>query len=190
MVYRRIELDACLGIASVVDYLTGSGGLQGLEPKRKQTDGIPDPPDKHYSAQDWVGTLKYQGLSLGHVQVGVSDFEYFGQRKSMCYRRQGYRHFFARGKSRAVEAVIEVFKKNIPCVLWRDEPPAADVRMAWPRLLPGTPVHQVTVEEAVKLKAAAAAVTGSGAASTIGAASAAPGRPVYQATGFVWALDR
>ena len=96
------------------------------------TNGVVDPPGKHYSLQYWKGRVKRgTGSGLGRtVKIGVTDYEFFGQKPSdrkHCNRRVGHRHFFAQGSPAAVAIVADIFRLAVPSILWRESNPSREV---------------------------------------------------------------
>ena len=114
--YRRIELDFTLDVDEVREImLTGSGGNLLFEFKRspKMTNGVVDKPGRHYSAHNWVCSVRLPNGKSRVVTIGITDYEHFGSsssQKKASRRRQDHRHFWVGGSPAAVEQVPESLK--------------------------------------------------------------------------------
>ena len=136
--YARLELHYPLDVEEVCQLVKESSMLfNGMEPEsEKTTDGKVDPKGKHYSSYNYKGKVKLPGVFRGKakdVTMGITDYEFFRDKKPKCGRREGRRHFFAQGSPVCIEAVIEAFKNVIPQTLWRDEkiPPEVHACKQW-----------------------------------------------------------
>ena len=123
--YARVELDYPLDVNEVCKLMKEKSMplLNDMQPNdEKQTDGKVDPEGKHYSSHNYKGRVKMPGTSRGkgrEITMGITDYEYFGKAawRNKCGRREGRRHFFAKGSPKFVDAVIEAFKTVIPQTL-------------------------------------------------------------------------
>ena len=124
--YARVELNYPLEVNEVCELIKKSSKplLDDMEPTdEKETDGKVDPEGKHYSSHNYRGKVKLPGAVRGkarEITMGITDYEYFGDHRRKCGRREGHRHFFVQGSPSHVDAVIEAFKNVIPQTLWRD----------------------------------------------------------------------
>ena len=182
--YDRVELDYELSITEVAKAILNSDAenlLSEWTEVAKETDGRPDQEGKHYSHHIWIGKVmvphtRYNCGSHENVTMGITDYENFDKTKK-CGRREGRRHFFAKGKPDAVNLLIDIFKTAIPGTLWRHFKIDKEVRKKWPVLKPNTFVPKVTLADA-QLQVALGTTGARASSSGAGASSSGPDRNV------------